>query len=232
MSKYSLEEIRVELYRRVRAIPPVDAAHDFSHIERVILLTCNLYQAEMKARFKKNLTETEMFIPECAALLHDCVPVTKDSPLRNQSSRLSAEKAKEWLTELGWEEHAELGSIQEVCEAVEDHSYSAGLVTGRGPRSLLGECLQDADRLEALGAIGLYRVIATGVSFGSKLFHPDDPFGDEREYDDKKYMVDHFFVKLLKLPQSFRTSSGRAEANSRADFLRSFLAQLKKEITS
>ena len=235
MKNRSTQEILSELYLRVREIPSADAAHDFSHFERVILVTCDIYQKEMFSRHKKKLNETELLVPEIAALLHDCVPIPKNSPLRKESSRLASEKARQWLVELGWEKHAaeigELASIDEICKAIEDHSYSASLASGRSPRNLLGECLQDADRLEALGAIGLYRVIATGVAMGAQFFDPEDPWADDRLLDDRKYTVDHFFTKLLKLPQTFRTATARTEAVKRADFLKGFLDQLKREIS-
>jgi uncharacterized protein len=216
------------LYDRARAIQPTDAAHDFSHIERVAKKTKEIFILEARLRAGHLATQNDLDACEAAALLHDCVPVPKDSPLRKESSRLSSEKAREWLTGLQW---SPAEKIEEICGAILDHSFSSGRV----PSTLLGECLQDADRLEALGAIGLYRVIATGVSMGASLFHADDPFAEktglgQRELDDRKYSVDHFYTKLLKLPETFRTETAREEAQKRADFLKSFLEQLKIEL--
>jgi len=165
-----------------------------------------------------------------AALLHDCVPVAKNSPLRKESSRLASEKAFEILSNQKTSKGDRAWSrdwVAEITDAILDHSFSAG----RTPRSLLGECLQDADRLEALGAIGLYRTIATGVSMGASLFHATDPWAERRELDDRSYSIDHFFTKLLKLPATFRTTSGQKEAQDRAGYLQCFVEQLKKEIT-
>jgi len=220
-------ELLDSLRARVKAIPPADAGHDFSHILRVSTLTLDLFSQEVFTRFHRNSSNSEKWACLCAALLHDCVPIAKDSPLRKKSARLASEKAREWLTELKWPEQ-----VSEICEAIEDHSYSASLASGRAPRSLLGECLQDADRLEALGAIGLYRTIATGVSMGAQLFHPEDPWAENRELDDKKYSIDHFFTKLLKLPETFRTRAAKNEATKRADYLRAFVVQLKYELKS
>ncbi len=216
-------EILGELRRRVQSLPPADSAHDFAHIERVIRLTKQIYLLE---RAGETVTSYELEACECAALLHDCVPVAKNSPLRKESSRLAAEKAREWLQELSWDPM----QIEEITMAILDHSYSAFLITGTAPRSFLGKCLQDADRLEALGAIGLYRVIATGVSMGASLFHPTDPWAESRELDDRRYSVDHFYKKLLKLPETFQTKAAKEEAKKRADFLKLYLAQLKNEI--
>ena len=209
-------------YERAKKIEPCDAAHDFSHIERVAKIAIEIYAREISMREKRQIAEFEIDNIALAAILHDCVPVPKDSPLRKESSRISSEKAREWLVEAKWSER----SIDEICYAIRDHSFSAGYT----PSSLLGECLQDADRLESLGAIGLYRTIATGVSMGCTLFDSTDPWAKNRELDDRKFSVDHFFTKLLKLPASFRTAAAREEAEKRADFLRSFVSQLHHEI--
>ena len=84
--------------------------------------------------------------------------------------------------------------------------------------------------MEALGAIGLYRVIATGVAMGAELFHEEDPWAKSRELDDRKFSVDHFFTKLLKLPETFRTTAAKVEARKRANYLQGFVDQLRAEI--
>ncbi|MFK7990937.1 MAG: HD domain-containing protein [Sandaracinaceae bacterium] len=157
-----------------------------------------------------------------AALLHDVVNVPKDDPRRSQASALSAGVAREWLPSHGFDDEA----IDRIADAVEDHSFSRGAT----PRSALGDGLQDADRLEALGVLGLMRCISTGVRMGAAYFHAGDPFGRERERDDRAYSVDHFFTKLLRLPASFRTEVGRAEANRRAAYLEATLDQLADEL--
>ena len=210
------------LYELAREIPACDAAHDFSHIERVARDAVEIYKNELKIRENREAPAVELEMTAAAALLHDCVPVAKDSPLRKESSRLASEKSREILAAHAWSS----SEIDLISNAILTHSFSAGLT----PQSLLGEALQDADRLEAIGAIGLYRVIATGVSMGAELFHPTDPWAEHRALDDKKYSIDHFFTKLLKLPETFRTQAAREEANGRADFLRGFLGQLRIEL--
>ncbi len=228
--KASINERVLFLYDLASAIPPADAGHDFSHIERVSNLAIRLFEEEVHLREGRKLSADEHDAIFAAALLHDCVPVPKNSPLRKESSRLASEKAIEILNSQRIESGERAWSrdwVSEITEAIHDHSFSAG----RTPRSLLGECLQDADRLEALGAIGLYRTIATGVSMGAQLFHATDPWAQQRELDDKRYSIDHFFTKLLKLPETFRTESGRKEALIRAGYLRGFVEQLKSEIS-
>lgn len=95
---------------------------------------------------------------------------------------------------------------------------------------MLGKALQDADRLEALGVIGAFRCIATGVRFDAAFFDANDPWAEDRSLDDKRYSVDHFFVKLFKLPATFQTEVGRAEAMRRVEIMRAMLAALGDEI--
>jgi uncharacterized protein len=217
------------LYDLASKIPPADAGHDFSHIERVSRYALKLYSEEVFALEKRELTLDESDAILAAAFLHDCVPVAKNSPLRKESSRLASEKAADILNaqKLNGERAWSRDWVSEITAAIHDHSFSSGRI----PQSLLGECLQDADRLEALGAIGLFRTIATGVSMGTQLFDQQDPWADRRMLDDKKYSIDHFFIKLLKLPESFRTKYGKKEAQKRADYLRGFIEQLKIEIS-
>jgi uncharacterized protein len=113
-----------------------------------------------------------------------------------------------------------------IAAAIRDHGFSRGAV----PEGPLGDALQDADRLEALGAIGLLRCVSTGVRMGGAWFDPDDPWARGRTLDESRYSVDHFFTKLLGLPETMRTGAGRAEAVRRAGFLRAFLGALGDEL--
>jgi uncharacterized protein len=228
IASFSLEERLLghpalrEIYERVSRIPPVDAGHAFDHTVRVAKLCGHLYLDECSLN-ERAPTDLELDSAIAAGLLHDCVPVAKDSPLRKQSAELCAREAELWLQEFSWPS-AEM--VRSIVDAVEDHSYSSGRV----PRSPIGQVLQDADRLEALGAIGLYRTIATGIAMGTALFDVMDPWARDRPLDDKRFTIDHFYTKLLKLPETFRTNAARIEAERRAEFLRSFAAQLKSEL--
>jgi uncharacterized protein len=157
-----------------------------------------------------------------AALLHDAVNPPKDSAERALASERSAEWARARLPALGFAPQA----VARIAAAIRDHSFSRGAE----PESPLGRALQDADRLEALGAIGLLRCISTGVRMDGAWFDADDPWAESRPLDDARYSVDHFFGKLLRLPGTMRTEAGRAEAERRAEFLRAFLAQLGQEL--
>ena len=188
-----------------------DPTHDAAHLLRVALWTLRLGGAEVDAR--------EAI---AAALLHDAVNVPKSSPGRARASERSAEHAAARLRALGFAPDA----VARIADAIRDHSFSRGAV----PATPLGRALQDADRLEALGAIGLLRTISTGVRTGGAWFHPEDPFGRERERDDTRWSVDHFFTKLLGLPGTMRTAAGREEAERRVVLLRAFLDALADEL--
>lgn len=189
-----------------------DAAHDIAHIQRVV--------ANAKRLAQEETADLAVVIP--AAWLHDCVTVPKNSPLRSKASQLAAKKAGEFLTEAGYPaEH-----IPNIQHAVAAHSFSAGIP----PRTLEAKVVQDADRLDAIGAIGIARCFATGGSFGTHIHHPETPFGGKRPLDDKTYSVDHFYVKLFKLIDMMNTEAGRQEAQRRNTYMHNFLAQLEQEI--
>jgi uncharacterized protein len=189
-----------------------DAGHDLTHALRVGKWTLRL-DPDLEPRHAL-----------AAALLHDAVNLPKDHPERARASERSASLAREWLGELNFE----IAEIDLIADAIEDHSYSRGAT----PRSALGRALQDADRLEALGAIGIIRTFVTGVRLGGRPFDSLDPFARSRELDDKAFSVDHFFVKLLGLVDTMQTNAGRDEARRRAAYMRGFLDQLGIELGS
>jgi hypothetical protein len=126
-----------------------DGSHDISHLNRV-------WRA---ARLIAEEEGGDLRLLAAAVLLHDCVTVEKDSPLRGQAARLSAEKAEQLLKELHWSSV----DIETVSDAIRTHSYSAGLT----PKSPEGRILQDADRLDAIGAVGIARCFYTAGRMGS-----------------------------------------------------------------
>jgi uncharacterized protein len=189
-----------------------DVAHGLEHVRRVVRNARSLAAAE-GARL-------EIVVP--AAWLHDCVTVPKDSPERARASRLAAEQAVSWLREWGWP--AEF--LADIAHAVEAHSFTAGIP----PRTPEAKVVQDADRLEAIGAVGLARCLMLGGAMGRPLYAAEDPFCARRAPDDRASAVDHFYTKLLKLEGTMQTAGGRREARARTEFLERFLAELKREI--
>jgi uncharacterized protein len=166
------------LLRIVERRMDADAAHDVAHCLRVADWTIRIAGDDVPVR-----------LSVAAALLHDIVNVPKNHPDRDRASERSAAEAREILRELRFES----AEIELVAQAILDHSFTRGAI----PESLLGKALQDADRLEALGVIGTFRCIATGVRLDAAFFDANDPWAEHRPLDDKRFSVDHFFVKLL-----------------------------------
>ena len=150
------------------------------------------------------------------------VTLPKNSPERARASAMSAEAAAPILRELGLDSR----QVENASHAITAHSFSANIP----PETLEAKILQDADRIEALGAIGIARCFATTGVMGGGLFHGLDPFGLDRRLDDKAYAVDHFKIKLLNLPATMQTATGRKLAEDRANVLRDFLDQLATEL--
>ena len=100
------------------------------------------------------------------------------------------------------------------------------------PRTLEAKVVQDADRLDALGAVGLARTLMLGGEMQRSFYDEADPFCEARTPDDSLFTLDHLFSKLLKLEDTMQTAGGRLEARQRTQFLRQFLSQLREEIGS
>ncbi|EJM31909.1 HD domain-containing protein [Pseudomonas sp. GM25] len=192
--------------------PSEDGAHDLSHLQRV-WHNARTLQAEEGGDLEVLLA---------AVLLHDCVAVEKNSPLRSQASRLAAEKASKVLKNLNWPE-ARIGA---VTHAIEAHSFSANIT----PLTLEARLMQDADRLDSLGMLGVARTFYIAGRMGSALYDPHDPEARERDYDDKRFCLDHFQTKLLHLADGFQTAAGQRLAQIRHQRLKGFMEQFKEEI--
>ena len=203
-----LDSLSNEVKKRMKN----DSVHDFEHTMRVYKNAQKICKKE-KANDKLVLS---------AVLLHDIVSYPKSDKRSKISSIESAKKSKKILEKLDFSKE----EITIISDAIRDHSFSQNKV----PKTLEGKILQDADRLDALGAIGVARVFATGGSLGRPFYNIDDPFCKRRIPDDKTWTVDHFFQKLLKLESLMHTKSGKAEAKKRTRILKEFLNQLKQEI--
>jgi uncharacterized protein len=192
--------------------PGDDGAHDLAHLQRV-WHNARTLQAEEGGDLEVLLA---------AVLLHDCVSVEKNSPLRSQASRLAAEKAASVLAELDWP----ASKIAAVTHAIEAHSFSANIA----PLTLEAKIVQDADRLDSLGMLGVARTFYVAGRMGSALYDPLDPEAKERDYNDTRFCLDHFQTKLLHLADGFQTGTVQRLAQIRHQRLKVFLAQFKEEI--
>lgn len=187
-----------------------DASHDLAHFRRVAN-TAQLIAA----------TEAEVADPLillAAAYFHDVVSLPKNHPENKMSSRFSAVKAKEILTNM----HFPKEKILSVCHAIETHSFSAQLQ----PETIEAKIIQDADRMESLGALGVLRTFYVSGRLGRTPYDPADMCAEKRPLDDKAFCLDHFYCKLFKLPALLQTESGRKMANKRAAFLQFFVDHL------
>ena len=189
-----------------------DGAHDLAHLQRVWHNVRTLHEEE----------GGDLEVLLAAVLLHDCVAVEKNSPLRSQASRLAAEKASSVLAELNWPSD----KIASVAHAIEAHSFSANIT----PLTLEAKIVQDADRLDSLGMLGVARTFYIAGRMGSALYDPQDPQAKHRDYDDKRFCVDHFQTKLLHLADGFQTVAGQRLAQIRHQRLKGFMEQFMEEI--
>jgi len=189
-----------------------DAAHDLAHIRRVASLAGRIAKAEG--------ADAEVAI--AGALLHDLAYRPKNHPESPRTAELSAELARAWCREIP----VLAPKAEAIVHAIAAHSWSGT----QDAETLEARVVQDADRLEAIGAIGLARVFATGASFRSQLWHPSDPWAEGRELDDKAYTLDHFFKKLLHLADRMTTGEGRRLAKARQRTLLTFLDALRAEL--
>lgn len=189
-----------------------DGSHDLSHIQRVFANAMRIAAEEG--------SDTELLA--AAVLLHDCVAVEKNSPERAFASLLAAEKASGILAGLNWPQDR----LAAVAHAIEAHSFSAGIE----PRTLEASILQDADRLDAIGMVGVARCFYTAGRMASALYDPADPRAEGRPLDDRTFAIDHFPAKLLRLAGGFRTAAGRRLAAERHARLQAFHQQFLEEI--
>ncbi len=201
-----------QLQKEVRKKISNNPAHDFDHIMRVYK------NAEKLARKEK--ANTKLILS--AALLHDMVNYPKSDQRSKNSSIKSAIMARKILSKYSFSN----SEIKIIIDAIRDHSFSKN----KTAKTMEGKILQDADRLDAIGAIGIARTFAVSGSDDRPFYNTSDPFCSKRKPDDQKWTVDHFYRKLLKLEKLMNTKSAKIEAKKRTKVLKNFLSELKHEI--
>jgi uncharacterized protein len=189
-----------------------DPGHDWLHIFRVTTMAARLGSLEG--------ADLAKLLP--AALLHDVVNLRKDDPKRIQASALAAESARWVLEQHGYTAH----EIDCIAAVIREHSCTANLP----PSSLESALLQDSDKLDAMGAIGVLRAAVCGARLSSHFYDILDPCASNRVYEDHRFLLDHLHHRLLRLHARLHTKSAREEGRQRAAFLRIFVRQLKAEI--
>ncbi|MGH1464166.1 MAG: HD domain-containing protein [Cognatishimia sp.] len=208
-----MKDLKAQLRSIIKREMEQDPAHDIAHLDRVWSNARRIAEDEGTANLN---------VLMAAAYFHDLVNLPKDAPNRSEASVLSARKVAPILAEIGFSEAA----IKATQHAIAAHSYSAGIP----PKSPEAEILRDADRLDALGAIGIARTFMVGASMGRALADPNDPFAADRPLDDQLWSIDHWHLKLLQLPNEMLTAKGRKIARKRARLMLAYLVQLSKEM--
>ncbi len=187
------------------------SAHDFSHVMRVYRL------AEIIGRKEK----ADMDVLLAAVLLHDIAkPSKKSMAERKKSAGSSARIASGILGKLN------CPKTDEILYCIKVHSFSKGIV----PKTKEAKILQDCDRLDAIGAVGIARCFAVGENMKIPLYEEKDPFALRRKLDDGEYSLDHLYMKLLKLKDMMHTEEAKKIAEERHKFMMEFIKQLKEEI--
>lgn len=189
------------------------SGHDWFHIDRVRKMALRIGRAE----------ESELFITEMAALLHDL----DDWKIKENASHFP-EKAKKWLSDLDLEQDIS----SRILNVIEEVSYKgAGVETP--VMSVEAAVVQDADRLDAIGAIGIARTFAYGGHKNRLIYDP--AIAPEMHDDFQSYKnstaptINHFFEKLLLLKDRMNTSSAKSIADQRHRFMENFLEQFFDE---
>lgn len=197
----------------VKNILEKDASgHDWYHIERVHKLAISLSEKEGGDRF----------VIEMAALLHDVA----DEKL-NASEEAGMKKVSDWLEGLDVTEEEK----EHILHIIANMSYKGG--HGGNVETLEGKIVQDADRLDALGAIGIARTFAYGGAKGRLMYDPNIPPREEMTKEEYRKNSDpslnHFYEKLLKLKDLMNTDAAKREAEVRHRYMEEFIEQFMKE---
>lgn len=190
-----------------------DGAHDLWHLRRVWALCQQIAKAEGSA---------DLNVLQAAAIFHDVINLPKDHLNSGDAARLSADHAVQFLAG-GFDQ----STLDAIHHAIHAHSFSANVPA----TTLEAQILQDGDRLEALGAIGIARCFNVSGQIGRDLFDGADPLARDRPLDDTAFALDHFEVKLFKIAAQLHTKAARRIAADRVDFMKQFQRQLATELS-
>ncbi|MGD1836929.1 MAG: HD domain-containing protein [Nitrososphaeraceae archaeon] len=191
-----------------------EPSHDFYHIMRVIQNAQNIGKKE----------NADLEILFYSALLHDVVVYKKNNYSKDNGSNESARFAEILLNEYN---QLDKDKIKLICYAIKVHSFKKKLI----PKTLEAKILQDADRIDALGAIGIARLFSVCGSENRKFYHMTDPFyKNERKLDDIKFGLDHFFKKILLLEDTMHTKTGKEIARRRTKFVKKYLNEFEDQL--
>lgn len=189
--------------------------HDWWHVYRVW---------QMAKHIGKNEQDVDMFVIELSALLHDIA----DWKFNNGDDKKGMRVAKDWLHHLDVDEH----TIQNVCHIIEHISFKGAGETNH-MKIKEGLIVQDADRLDALGAIGIARTFAYGGYKGRPLYDPKikpilhTTFKEYKKSTSPSF--NHFYEKLLLLKDTMNTQTGKQIAQQRHIFMETYIEEFLRE---
>lgn len=190
------------------------SGHDWWHIHRV-------RNTALKLGIEEN---ANLFVVELAALLHDIA----DHKFHGGDEEIGPATAREWLTKLNVDESI----INHVCEIIRDVSFK-GAEVETPMKTIEGKVVQDADRLDAIGAIGIARAFAYGGYKGRELHNPEIKPESHDSFDSYKKStgptINHFYEKLFLLKDRMNTASGRKLAEQRHQFMQEFVDRFLEE---
>lgn len=190
-----------------------DPSHDVNHTLRVLALSEKIGLKE-KADF-------DIIVP--SAIFHDIINYPKNHHKRLCSSKESANFASDALKNI---ESFPKDKIKKVHESINFCSFTKGLK----PCFLEAKILQDADSLEATGAISVMRTFSSAGMMNREFYHVSDPFCEKRKPDDSKYALDLFFTRLLVVKDRLHTRTAKKIAEKRVVFLNDFIGELQLEL--
>lgn len=191
-----------------------DASHDWDHVARVLRLALTIA--------KKEKADEE--VVAAAVIFHDWVKLHPTKGKIDKSSAYSARAAEQILNSI---KDFPAEKIAAVKRAIYEHTFSLGI----RPKSVESRAVQDADRLDSMGAVGIMRIFAFAGAIGARLFCTYDPFcRTQRTPEAYRYGLDWVPARLKKLPARMNTPTGKKMARMRVQTLKLWMASLEREL--
>lgn len=191
-----------------------DPGHDWSHVNRVRNVALYLGKRE----------KADLFIIELAAILHDVA----DHKFYGGDDKIGSSTATEWLNKL----HVDKKTIEHICHIIDEVSFKGAGVKYK-MKTIEGKVVQDADKLDAIGAIGVARTFSYGGHFNVPMYVPDKKPVFHTSFTQYKKnsesTINHFYEKLLLLKDRMHTKSGKKLATHRHKFMELYLKEFFRE---
>jgi len=192
-----------------------EPGHDWWHTQRVWANAVLIQQTE----------GGDLFVVELAALLHDIA----DYKFHGGDEEIGPTRAREWLSSIGVDTHY----FDPICGVIRNMNFK-GSAGAEEACSLEHAIVQDADRLDAIGAVGIARCFSFGGHFGREIFNPEIPAKDSMTGEEyrrsKSPSINHFFEKLLLLRDRMLTETGKMLAAKRHDFMKIYLSEFFEDV--